>query len=223
VNPVLAEGEIGVELDTGLMKLGDGSTAWTGLAYYGAGHPNLATHEAMGLATDSDLAALASDADLAAHAADGGLHGGPTVHPDLATHNALGLATDAELAAHTHPTVGLPCRIIIAVSDETTEITTGVAKVTFRMPFAMTLTGVRASLTTASSSGAPVFDVNEGGVSMLGTKLSVDQSEKTSTTAASAATITDSALADDAEITIDVDTAGTGAAGAKVVLIGTLA
>lgn len=116
-----------------------------------------------------------------------------------------------------------PVVVAVAVSDETTDLTTGTAKVTFRMPFAMTVTAVRASLTTASSSGTPTFDINEGGTSILGTKLSIDANEKTSTTAATAATITDSALADDAEITIDIDTAGTGAKGAKVYLIGTRA
>jgi hypothetical protein len=45
--------------------------------------------------------------------------------------------------------------------------------------------------------------------------------EKTSTTAATPAVISDSALADDAEITIDIDGAGTGAKGLKVYLIGT--
>lgn len=110
--------------------------------------------------------------------------------------------------------------IIAAVSDETTAITTGTAKVTFRMPFAMTLTAVRASLGTVSSSGTPTFDINEGGVSILSTKLTIDANEKTSTTAATAAVISDASLADDAEITIDIDTAGTGAAGAKVALIG---
>jgi len=116
-----------------------------------------------------------------------------------------------------------PAVLAVAVSDETTAITTGTAKVTFRMPFAMTVTAVRASLATASTSGLPTFDINEGGTSILGTKLSIDANEKTSTTAATAATITDSALADDAEITIDIDTAGTGAKGAKVYIIGTRA
>jgi len=110
--------------------------------------------------------------------------------------------------------------IIIAVGDETTAITTGTAKVTFRMPFAMTLTAVRASLTTVSSSGIPTVDINEAGVTILSTKLTIDASEKTSTTAATAAVISDTALADDAEITIDIDVAGTGAAGLKVMLIG---
>lgn len=113
--------------------------------------------------------------------------------------------------------------IIIAVSDETTAITTGTAKVTFRMPFAMTLSGVRASLGTASSSGNPAIDINEGGVSIFSTTLTIDANEKTSTTAATAAVLSDTALADDAEITIDIDTAGTGAKGLKVALIGTRA
>lgn len=111
--------------------------------------------------------------------------------------------------------------LMIALGDETTAITTGTAKVTFRMPWALTVTAVRASLTTASSSGTPTFDINEAGVSILSTKLTIDASEKTSTTAATPAVISDTALADDAEITIDVDTAGTGAAGAKIYIIGT--
>lgn len=111
--------------------------------------------------------------------------------------------------------------VMIAVSDETTAITTGTAKVTFRMPWAMTLTAVRASLTTASSSGIPTVDINEGGTTILSTKLTIDASEKTSTTAATAAVISDATLADDAEITVDIDVAGTGAKGLKVYLIGT--
>lgn len=113
--------------------------------------------------------------------------------------------------------------LIVAIGDETTAITTGTAKVTFRMPFAMTVTSVRASLTTASSSGTPTFDINEAGTSILSTKLTIDANEKTSTTAATPAVISDASLADDAEITIDVDVAGTGATGAKVYLIGTRA
>lgn len=109
----------------------------------------------------------------------------------------------------------------IAVGDETTAITTGTAKVTFRMPFALTVTAVRASLTTVSSSGIPTVDINDGGTTILSTKLTIDANEKTSTTAATAAVISDTALADDAEITIDIDVAGTGAAGLKVWIYGT--
>lgn len=36
-NPTLALGEVGIETDTDFFKFGDGSTAWTGLAYAGGG------------------------------------------------------------------------------------------------------------------------------------------------------------------------------------------
>lgn len=114
--------------------------------------------------------------------------------------------------------------IILACSDETTALTTGVSKVTFRMPYGMNLTAVRASLTSAQVSGA-IFtvDINEGGTSILSTKLTIDNTERTSNTAANAAVISDSSLADDAEITVDIDQIGDSTAkGLKVTLIGTL-
>jgi hypothetical protein len=113
--------------------------------------------------------------------------------------------------------------IIVACSDETTALTTGTAKATFRMPFAMTLTAVRASLTGAgSTSGTTTVDINESGTTVLSTKLTIDYGELTSTTAATAAVISDSSLADDAEITIDIDaiTGGADETGLKVTLIG---
>lgn len=113
--------------------------------------------------------------------------------------------------------------IIVAVSDETTAITTGTAKVTFRMPYAFTLSEVRASLTASSSSGNPAIDINESGVSIFSTTLTIDSGELTSTTAATAAVISDANLADDAQMTVDIDTAGTGAKGLKIYLIGTCA
>lgn len=105
-----------------------------------------------------------------------------------------------------------------AISDETTALTSGTAKISFRMPFAATLRSVRASLTTTSSSGVPTFDINEGGTTVISTKLTVDVGETTSTTAAAAAVISDADLADDALMTVDIDTAGTGATGAKIKL-----
>jgi len=118
---------------------------------------------------------------------------------------------------------GTPVAIPVACSDEITALTTGAAKVTFRMPFAMTLTAVRASVTTAPTGSLLTVDINEGGASILSTPLTIDDGEKTSTTAATPAVISDTALADDAEITIDVDAVGSTVAGAglKVYLIGT--
>lgn len=115
--------------------------------------------------------------------------------------------------------------VIIAVGDETTAITTGTTKVAFRMPFAMTVTAVRASLTT-SGTGSTVVDVNEGagaGTTILSTKITIETGEESSVDATTQPVISDSAIADDARITIDIDTAATGAAGLKVSLIGTRA
>ncbi len=113
--------------------------------------------------------------------------------------------------------------ILLVCSDETSNLTTGTAKITFRMPYAMTLTDVRASVATAAT-GASLLtvDVNDGGTTILSTKLTFDASEKTTTTAATPRVISDTALADDAEITVDIDQIGSTlpGKGLKVWLIG---
>jgi hypothetical protein len=132
-------------------------------------------------------------------------------------------ATDGHILLHVQNDTRQAVEIQLAASDETTALTAGTAKVTFRMPYAMTLTAVRASLTTAQASGS-IFtvDINQSGSSVLGTKLTIDNTEKTSVTAATPATITTSPLTDDAEITIDIDQIGDGTAtGLKITLIGT--
>ena len=101
----------------------------------------------------------------------------------------------------------------VACSDEDTALTTGTAKITFRLGYAATLLAVRANVKNAPTGANLVVDVNEAGVSVLSTKLSIDATEKTSTTAATAAVISDSALADDAEITVDIDQVGSTVAG----------
>lgn len=108
--------------------------------------------------------------------------------------------------------------LIFAVSDETTALTAGTEKITFRLP-AYTLIGLpRASLSTASSSGAVEIDINKGGSTIFSTTLTIDQSEKTSTTAATPAVVSDPDIADDDEITVDIVDEGTGAKGLKITL-----
>ena len=116
-----------------------------------------------------------------------------------------------------------PVAFQLSCSDLTTDLATGTALAYFRPPHAFTLTGVRASVLTASTGANIIVDINENGTSVLSTKLSIDAGEKTSTTAASAAVISDSAIADDAEITIDIDQVGSTIAGAGLIvtLIGT--
>lgn len=112
--------------------------------------------------------------------------------------------------------------IQLKASDETTALTAGTNKISFRMPHGMILNEVRASLVTAQTSGN-IFtvDINENGVSVLSTKLTIDNTEKTSKTAVTAPVISDTILADDSEITIDIDQVGDGTAkGLTVTLIG---
>lgn len=113
-----------------------------------------------------------------------------------------------------------PVVLQLAASDLTTSLSTGTSKAYLRAPQAISLTSVRASLLVASSSGVVTVDINVGGSSILSTKLTIDATEKTSVTAAAAAVISTAAIADDAEITIDIDGAGTGAKGLIVTLIG---
>lgn len=110
----------------------------------------------------------------------------------------------------------------LAVSDESTNLTTGTAKLTFRMPFAMRLTAVRASVNTAPTGSTIIVDINEDGVSILSTRITIDASEETSETAATPPVISDSLLANDAEITIDIDQVGStiSGKGLKIWLIG---
>lgn len=110
--------------------------------------------------------------------------------------------------------------------DETTALTVATVK-TFRMPHAVALTEVRASLTTAQATngagGILTVDVKQNGTSIFSTLLTIDNTEKTSATAATPAVISASALLDDDEITIHVTQVGDGtAAGLKVTFIGTL-
>ncbi len=101
-------------------------------------------------------------------------------------------------------------------------LSAGTGKITFRLPYAFTVTDVRASLNTAQTSGS-IFtvDINETGTTILSTKLTIDNNEKTSTTAATPAVISDTSLASDAEISVDVDQIGNGtAAGLKISIIG---
>ena len=111
---------------------------------------------------------------------------------------------------------------VIACSDETTALTTG-TKVTFRLPFAFTVTEVRASLTTAGTGANLVtLDFEQNGTTILSTEITIDATELTSTTATTPPVIQTSALTDDASIDCDVvqiDSGGV-SAGLKMYLIG---
>jgi len=121
---------------------------------------------------------------------------------------------------------GLPSWVIpttsfvLACSDEDTAITDTGTVLTFYTPFAYKVTEVRASLVTTSSSGTPTIDINDGGTTILSTKITIDVGDLISTDSATQPVISDADLSDGAKITIDIDVTGTDATGLKVYIIG---
>lgn len=111
----------------------------------------------------------------------------------------------------------------VAASDETTQLTTGTAKITWRTPYAFTLVDIKASVTENPTDATLIADVNEAGTSIMTTnKLQIETAEETTEDATTQPTLTDTSLAADAEMTIDIDQIGSTLAGEglKVCLIG---
>lgn len=130
-------------------------------------------------------------------------------------------------------TVETPDRIVIELEDRSaligTNIGTGTAKDSYFMPFGMVLDsvlagGCYASLAVAQAAGTVLtVDVNRNGTSIFSTRLTFDNNERTTTTAATPAVYApggDVLFAGD-EITIDVDQLGNALAkGLRVYLVG---
>lgn len=138
-----------------------------------------------------------------------------TINADNNTISNIGLA-EIEAAGKTEV-------IAIAASDESTALTTGTAKVTFHMPYAFTLTDIKATVTTAPTDATLIADVNDGGTSIMTTdKLDIETGEFSTETATTPPALTDTALAADAIITVDIDQVGSTIAGTglKIYLIG---
>lgn len=102
----------------------------------------------------------------------------------------------------------------LAFSDEDTAFTVDTDVLSFQMPnFATTLTGVSVNVKTAPLGSVATFDLNEGGTSVLSTKITIDAGETTSETAATPPVISDSSIAANAIMTVDIDGVGSTYAG----------
>jgi hypothetical protein len=104
----------------------------------------------------------------------------------------------------------------IPITSEAGTLTTGTAKYTFHQPFAFRITSVLAGLNVASTSGVVTFDINVNGATILSPKLTIPINVKLST----GGTVTSTLIPANAIVEVDCDTAGTGAAGAKVYIVG---
>lgn len=121
----------------------------------------------------------------------------------------------------------LDALFMVAVSDETTDLTTGSAKITYRTPYSLDVIEVRSNVNTAPSGSDLIVDINNGvGDTILSgiCKLVIDSEEKTSLTSLTSSVIIPASrsFANDEEITIDIDQTGSivPGKGLKVYIIG---
>lgn len=116
---------------------------------------------------------------------------------------------------------GMPFSESFALSDLTTAIVAGANKAYWRIPFDAQDLEFRASLLVASSAAGPfTIDVNKNGGTILSTKLTIDDTETTSQTAATPPAYTSQTAVEDDVFTFDVDDEGTGAKGCIVTVTG---
>jgi hypothetical protein len=95
-NPTLASGEWGFETDTGKTKIGNGSTAWTSLAYVGAGTvTSITAGTGLSGGTITATGTIAIDSTVAT------LTGTQTLTNKTLTDPKINLAFDAETASYT--------------------------------------------------------------------------------------------------------------------------
>lgn len=87
-------------------------------------------------------------------------------------------------------------------------------------PRAFTLTAVKAFVLSYSVSGQIIINVKLNGVSILSTRITIEENEYSSLTAVAQPVIGTSSIPADGVLTVDVNSAGYGARGLVVTLIG---
>ena len=178
----------------------------------------------VGIGTDTPGAKLTVNGDISATGDVSTLGKFLSAGIDIAT-LLVGAGTDTEVRAltgnweSTYTTVQSNSStwrledFIVACSDESTNLSVSTSAVTFRVPFAMVLNSVRASVNVAPVGSTIIADIKQTGTSIFSTKLSIDAGEETSTTAATPSVISNPNLTDDAKIIVSIDQVGSSTAG----------
>lgn len=142
----------------------------------------------------------------------------PATSATLTIADGKTLTASQDTTLNRQSSTGLPVEFIVAASDLTTSLTTGTSTGYFPAPYAFTITEVRAHVLVAQTAGSILtFDIKEAGTTILSTKITIDNNEKDSTTAATPPVVSDTAIADASEVTINIDQVGT--AGAKGLIV----
>lgn len=196
---------------------GDANTAVKSLSLHVAGldgtvqcEPTPIEHAAGGLTPDEPVYASQTAGAITQNPAEAGV-----------PKRMIGVAISAT-QYHFLPWMAMPTpySFTVAASDETTALTTGTSKLTFRAECDFRLDEIIASLSAPSSSGVVTVNVKKNGTTVFSTNLTVDANEKTSATAATPAVLATRTVAKGDEITVDIVAAGTNAAGLKLTFNG---
>lgn len=199
-NPVLKQGELGYETDTKLAKLGDGTTAWTSLAYWNVGGGGGSVVSVFGRA--GAVTAQSGDYTAAQVGADAaGTSAAETTRAE---------AAEALLAPKASPTfTGTPIAPTATPLTNTTQVATTAyadAAVAVEKSRAQTAEGLLAPLASPALTGAPTAPTQTAG----------DNSTKVATTAYVA-----TAIAAEVDNTIDgVTVSGAASAGNVITATG---
>ena len=101
--------------------------------------------------------------------------------------------------------------VTVALSDLTSNLTTGTTKGYWDPPYPITVTDVYAGVIEAPTGAAVQIDINEAGSTILSTPITIDAGELHSDDAATQPVISDSAIT--GRVTFDIDQVGSTAAG----------
>lgn len=135
---------------------------------------------------------------------------------------SAGVGADVDWEAGSGGAGGQLMALEVKFSNEVTAIAAATSLISFPIPFDLTGVEMFVALATPQASGS-IFtvDVNANGTSMLSTKLTIDNTENDSSTAAVAAVVSTTTLAKYDRVTVDVDQIGNGTAkGGTLVLTG---
>lgn len=148
-DPILAVGEIGIETDTDLFKLGDGATAWTALGYGGV----------QGTAGPAGTAGT--------DGTDGGFDTGQTID-DKATSYSL-VSGDAGKLITNSAAITITVDNVLSVGEQVDFLQNNAAQITFAAGSGVTLNSKGAKLlTNAQYSPASVKCVASGVYVLVG-------------------------------------------------------